>query len=425
MNTLLGWLFGTVTAAVTGAQPEDFLNRCAKENLILWKMVRQDPVTLIITVTGSQYTRLCQVAQQAQCTVELQKKRGVPYFFLRFRRRYALLIGLILCVCLLAVGSRTILTFDITGNETVTAEEIISQLRLCGVSVGTYGPHIPIRVVENKMMLAMDQLTYFSLNLQGTRAEVIVRERDPTPAVREQAVPTQVISSATGIITHIEPWTGDACFQEGETVCKGEVLIEGRIQLDPPPLVEAELGTMLVHAEGTVLARTWHTITANLDLNAPAKAYTGRAITRRSLSVMGRRMNFYQNSGIPYENYDTIIQSKTWTPARGKTLPIVWQTETIREYEPARLTLDPAQAEELLRRQLLGRLNQNMDQGKVLSADYEVTTQDQVLSVTLLAQCTEQIGRMVPMDTQEKAVGPRHPEKGKTAEENTAKEQNP
>ena len=38
----------------------------------------------------------------------------------------------------------------------------------------------------------------------------------------------------------------------------------------------------------------------------------------------------------------------------------------------------------------------------------------------LVAQCTEQIGRMVEMDTQEKAVGPRHPEKGTTgADEKT------
>ena len=247
------------------------MNLCARENLVLWRMVQRDLFTLEVQVTARQYARLCQLAQGAQCGVELEKRQGLPYFFLRFRRRYALLAGVALCLVLFAIGSRTVLTIDVTGNETVTREEIISQLRLCGVSVGTYGPGIPIREVENRMMMAMDALSYFSLNLHGTRAEVIVREGDPAPEIRAETVPTDVVSSATGVITHIEPWVGDAQFQEGEAVCEGDVLISGRMEMDPVTPTEHDLGTMLVHAEGKVLAQTWHTLTAQISLKAQVK----------------------------------------------------------------------------------------------------------------------------------------------------------
>ena len=52
MKTLLAWLFGTVTARITGAQPEDFLNLCARENLVLWRMVQRDLFTLEVQVTA-------------------------------------------------------------------------------------------------------------------------------------------------------------------------------------------------------------------------------------------------------------------------------------------------------------------------------------------------------------------------------------
>lgn len=81
MKTLLAWLFGTVTARITGAQPEDFLNLCARENLVLWRMVQRDLFTLEVQVTARQYARLCQLAQGAQCGVELEKRQGLPYFF--------------------------------------------------------------------------------------------------------------------------------------------------------------------------------------------------------------------------------------------------------------------------------------------------------------------------------------------------------
>lgn len=80
MRALMGWLFGTVTAVVTGAQPEDFLNLCAKENLILWRMTRKDPFTLLVVVTGRQYPRLCRLAQRVQCTVQTEKRSGLPFF---------------------------------------------------------------------------------------------------------------------------------------------------------------------------------------------------------------------------------------------------------------------------------------------------------------------------------------------------------
>lgn len=60
----------------------------------------------------------------------------------------------------------------------------------------------------------------------------------------------------------------------------------------------------------------------------------------------------------------------------------------------------------MLRQALMEALEEQMEEGKVLQADYEVTRQGDLLQVKLVAQCTEQIGRMVEMDTQEKAVGP-------------------
>ncbi|MDO4516558.1 MAG: sporulation protein YqfD [Bacillota bacterium] len=426
MNRLVGWLFGTVTARVVGAQPEDFLNLCARENLILWRMERLDPFTLLVRVSGRQYPRMCRLAETCQCTVQGPKRRGLPFFLLGFRRRYALLAGLILCLVLGLVGGQVVLTVEVSGNEKIPEEVIISQLRLCGVSTGTWGPSVPIRAVENRMMRFSDDLAFFSLNLRGTRAEVIVRERDPAPKRKEEKVPTNIVATADGVITHLEPWRGDAQFVEGDPVQKGDILISGRIRLDPPPNVESELGTALVHADGKVLARTQRTLTAELSLTAPGKNYTGEKVTRRFLSVMGRRINFYKNSGIPYEKYDIISQLKSWTPAPGRTLPVIWGKETVQEYTDAAVRLDGTRAEELLRQKLLEALEESLDQGEILQTEFSTEQTGEVLRVTLQAQCDEQIGRMEKMDTQEIVLGPLHPDKGTYGQDETnTKEQSP
>lgn len=414
MKKLLAFLFGAVRVTVTGAQPELLLNLCAKEGILLWKTLWRDPFCLELQVPERQYALLCTLAQRAQCEAVLQRRWGAPAFLRRFRRRYALLAGLLACLVLGGLGSQVILTIEVSGNVELTAEEIISRLRLCGVEVGSFGPAIPIREKENQLMLAMDELSFCALNRRGTCLEVLVREAGDSPEVKDQSRPTNVIAAATGRVTHIEPWGGDAQFQEGDMVVKGDVLISGVMDLDAPPNVVLEqgtesLGTKLAHAEGKVLAETWHNLSASLELNAPVKAYTGEELSRRCLSVMGRRVKFYQNSGIPYEKYDTITQLKAWTPVEGKTLPIVWETERIREYTLAAAPVDQSRGEEMLRQALRGRLEGAMDQGEVLTAEYETVLEGSVLTVTLRARCLEQIGRMVPMDTQEKVTAPEHP----------------
>jgi len=325
------------------------------------------------------------------------------------------------------VGSRCVLTVDVSGNETFTDREIISQLRLCGVSVGTWGPGVNIREVENRMMLAMNDLTFFSLNLFGTRAEVIVREADPGPALRDEKTPAHVISAAAGIVTHIEPWAGDAQVREGDTVMKGDVLISGEMVMDLHPMVwEGEAGTRLVHAEGRVLARTWRTLTAEIDLTAPVKVYTGEESRRYALSLLGHRINFYQNGGIPYDRCDIITRLESWTPLAGKSLPVGWETTTYRAYRLDAAPLDPAKAETMLKEELLERVESLLEEGTVLTAYYETARSGDILTVQLLAQCTEQIGRTEKMDTDRQVEPPKSPlAEDAGEEEKNTKEQSP
>ena len=400
MKTLLAWLFGTVTARITGAQPEDFLNLCARENLVLWRMVQRDLFTLEVQVTARQYARLCQLAQGAQCGVELEKRQGLPYFFLRFRRRYALLAGVALCLVLFAIGSRTVLTIEVTGNETVTREEIISQLRLCGVSVGTYGPGIPIREVENRMMMAMDALSYFSLNLHGTRAEVLVREAVPAPEVDDEEQVGSIVARSSGIVTHIEPLSGEALVAQGDTVLAGEVLISGAVTLDAPQYSELEnLGQILVRAQGQVFARTWHTMTASIPLEAQVKSYTGEKASRWTLSILGHRIDFFGKSGISFPGYDKITDTWALTLPGGREMPLALSRETCRAYTLAAAPVDADAAERLLEERLLEALRARLGDGEVVHTSFSSAQRDGRLEVTLQAECTEEIGRFVPLES--------------------------
>jgi hypothetical protein len=67
-----------------------------------------------------------------------------------------------------------------------------------------------------------------------------------------------------------------------------------------------------------------------------------------------------------------------------------------------------------------------MKEGEVLSADYQTEREGDVLTVTLLARCSEEIGRTVPMDTDQRVQPPKSPlAEAYQEEEKNTKEQSP
>lgn len=396
MSKLLNLLRGAVTIEVTGVELERFLNACAQQNLIFWNIWRKDAFLLHLSVTRRHVKALVAVAERFGCEVEIMGRRGLPFFLGRFRRRYALLAGLLLCMGVLSVGSRTLLLIEISGNETVTTAEILSVLRQHGIRPGIYTPSVERGLLANEMLLDMDQLSFFVINFHGIRGEVIVREKVPAPELLNEREIMDVVSTATGIITKVERLAGDCLVQEGQTVVEGEVLISGMIDIKEPEYAETDLGVSYTHARGNIYARTWRTLEAKSPLVAQVKELTGEEESRYALNILGTRLKFYRNGGISLGRYDKITESKTITLSDGGILPFSLEKETCRAYVTNQVQLDEYALEELLRAQLLERLAEEMGEGEVLHTDFICRKADGFMEVTLLAECSEQIGKEVP-----------------------------
>lgn len=400
MQNWINFLRGSLWIEVTGAFPERFLNLCAQGGVAFWALELPDQHTLRLRIARQETKRVEELARRVQCEITVLERSGLPHFLHRFRRRYALLLGLALALCAVAVLSRFILTVDVSGNEIVSTERILEELKRHGVRPGAYGPSINENLVCNEMRLALDELSWISINLHGTRAEVLVAERTPKPEVVDENIPAHIVADGAGIITKMRVLNGQAKFEVGDTVVEGEILISGVMDLEEPQYSTIDMGTLTVRAEGTVQARTWRTLTAVIPLEAAVKTYTGEEISRWSLTFFSYRLQFYKNGGISYERYDKIAETRTLDLPGVGSVPVSLTRETVREYDLTNAPIDPEAAEELLRTRLEGRLNALVDahDGQVVSTAFSSAQKDGMLAVTLTAECSEQIGKTLEFD---------------------------
>ncbi len=386
-------LRGSVEVEVEGAFPERFLNVCSQNGIAFWGLQRMDETHLRAHILPQGYKKVQHFAEKCLCTVVPVQKKGVPFFLWRLRRRHLLFLGFGACILALYILSMFIWEFEVVGNETVSDGEILENLAEIGVKMGTYGPSIDINEIKNEMILRVEELSWLTVNVKGSRAVVEVRERIPKPELIPDGSPCNIVSARDGVVVSIDTLSGAAVVRIGQTVEKGDLLVSG--------VVDSKAGARFVHARADIEARVWYDYSAKLPQNAAAKQYTGRTTTRRALVVGGSRINFYGNDFNSYRYYDKIVRNTILRLPGGAALPVILVTEEYREYTPADYRIPEETAKGILLARLETRLAREMGQGEVVDAQYVPQAGAGFFAVRLVAECREKIDVQIPLQAAE------------------------
>ena len=397
LKEMINHLRGQVRLRVESPFPERVLNLCGARTLAFWDLEWESSTAFTCRMSRGDYRVLRQAVQQLECTVTPVKKEGVPYFLGRFRHRQALAVGLVAVACALTLGSFFIWDFTVEGNVSVTDEEILRALADNGVGLGTFGLTLDGESIRNHVLLDIPELSWIAVNVSGCRAYVQVRERVSKPEMVDERSPANVVARREGLVLDVQALDGVACVLPGTTVTKGQLLISG---------VEdtGTYGARLLAGLGTVKARTWYTLTAEIPLTLPQKQYTGEEKSCFSLVLGTHRIKLFSNSSIQGENYDKITNRYACS-LFGVPLPATIVKEQYRFYD----LVSPSAADDASRQQaedmgeaaLTAYLNTLLEgYGTVSSTLCTSRQQGDVLAVTLRAECEEQIGQSVPIYTQ-------------------------
>lgn len=396
MKKWFNLLLGYAVIQVTGAYPERFLNLCAQNRRGFWRLKWPDTHTVQVRVHLSDLKELEELAQRCGCTLEVLSRRGGAAQARRLSKRWGFVLGLGLCLVAVSILSQFVLVVEVVGNETVPSAVILTQLERLGVRPGVYAPSISQREVANEALMALPELSFLAVNIYGTRVVVQVEEAEETPELLDQSTPADIVAAADGIIEDIQTSAGEAQFVDGDIVARGEVLISGTIPLYQQNPEKPYAGDLVVHATGTVTARTWRTLEERLPLTVPTKVYEEDAHTSYRLGILGLELDFFEKSSIFPAGYDKITNTE-FLELGGYTWPVWWQTTTWRGYTVQEEPVDPQQGEALLKELLQQRLERLLavGDGEILHQDFVTRVEGDTLVVSMVAECREQIGRTV------------------------------
>lgn len=378
---------GVAECTLLSAEPAYFLNRCAAAGIQLRFAEAQSATQLRVVVSLRDLERAEQLARRSQCELRVLRRSGGSALRKRLLRRAfpALLLGM---ACLLLAWSKLyIWEIEISGNVRVPTGRIRSALSDCGVGIGSFWPDLTSDQLRCELLLRLPELAWATVNIYGSRAEVIVRERVEKPALLDIDEPVDLVADRIGFVTKVQALNGTAVVRPGSAVAPGELLIAGAA--DSP-----FSGTRLTHALGSVTAETYYELSAAAPATERVRSISGQHRDRWALLIGKKRVNFYQNASFCPQDCDKI--STVWAfGIQGLfSLPVALLRQRVFETELAERERDGLLLRRELETQLHARLLAAVGDGGVIEEEhYSAAEADGRIVVCLRARCSENIAK--------------------------------
>ncbi len=375
---------GTVRLKASGAQPERILNFCAERGIEFWAASPCEDFSVTFSAFSSDCAAIMSQSGKNGLEIELLSESGGKKLARSAERRAVFVVFTIVSVMLAAISSLFLWDIEIEGNDKLSDAEIQRVLSECGVDYGAFWPSLSSDEVRSYVVSEMSEIAWLSLNVRSSRAHIVVHERVDKPEIVNEKAPCDIVAVKSGIIKRMSVLEGESAAVPGSAVAEGDVLVRG--------LMSSETGDeRYVHSMAQVIADTWYEISAQTPLTEVKKTEKGHTDTAFSLIIGKKRINFFSDSRNKYTSCDKINKLRYISLGDVFTLPLGYAIERTTQYETKTALIDEQKSVERMKANLRSELQRRIGDGQIVSEEYSVSKTEDILTVTLRAQCTENI----------------------------------
>ena len=383
MKKISDLIRGTLRLEAFGAFSENLLNCAGLNGIEIWNSEKTGDNTVSFEIYEVNYQTVKKLAEDCACELSVSEHRGGSSGRSFVRRRGALFISAFIFAGLMVFSSLFIWQIEIQGNRKLSRGEILRALDDCGVCTGTYWPGVSADSVRSRMMQLLPDIGWMTINVNGSRAVVLITERIPVPEIYRQSDSADIVAAKSGIVRRVSVLAGKAETAPGQAVTEGELLVSGRLD-------SITNGLRNVRSRASVMAETWYEINAVCPEKEEGKEACGVSRSRIALVFGKSRINFYISSGKAIDGCDKIISEYTIGREGLFALPLRIVKETFSPYKTREQVISGGdEMAEKLMSALDGRV-----EGQILQSSFTENRADGLYVLTLRAHCLENIAEM-------------------------------
>lgn len=367
-------ILGVITVQIEGFFTERFINLCKINNVKIWDVRTIVKGVVRFKINISEFKKLKKIAKKTKCKIQIKEKKGMYFIFFKYRKRKFVIVLLILAVVFCVSFSTFIWDINITGNETMTTQEVEEKLKEAGIYIGKNKLTLDKKKVINNLRISTSEISWIGIEIDGITANIKVVEKTKLDEKDIQYVnPGDIVATKSGVITKIVPENGTALYKEGSYIEEGMVAIEGTIYSKFLEPVE-------VPAKGILRIKSEHIFSKEYKYKEIIKEYTNKVLYTIGITINSNENMFnYLNKSKKYDITKTSKKINIFGASISfdlyKCVEYV-EKEHINSYDE--LILKSKEEEKTF----LNSIKQNFNEPKILSEDKKIDKKEDSIVYT-------------------------------------------
>ena len=391
IKIVFSYIVGYLGLTIEGYYIERFINMCRSNKIAIWHLKRTKDVQLDCKTGIHDFKEVCKIAKKTKCKVKITRKRGLPFLLHRYKRRKIFFILLIVMILLTMISSHFVWNVDIREENEQELENIAKEIEEAGLKTGVLKSKIKTKEIINKIRLERNDIAWMGIELKGTNAIVKVVKADEKPEIIKDDEYCSIISDKIGMITKINAQTGTANVKVGDTINKGDTLINGWME-------GKYTGIRYVHAKGEVQAKVWYTKYKNIPYNTTERIETGNIENQYTIQLNNFKINLHKGVS-KFKIYDTIETENKMKLFSDFYLPISIIKTTHKEIEEKPKTYEIEEAKNIGIQELQEELEKEIEKKEsIVGKNINTYEKEGSIDVYVTYEVLENIG------TEEKIV---------------------
>lgn len=333
MIQVIRYLKGYLSIKVWGFSTERFMNLCGNHNIFLWEIENHgDYYTMCISLKG--FFQLKSITRKTGTRVAITRRYGLPFLFVRMKKRKIFIAGLAGSFLFWIWTMGHIWSIHITGNFYVTQDVFMDFLKENQIQAGMKKKEIDIEALEKAVRNEYNIVTWTSVQLDGTRLIIQIKENDVPAGQKEKQPDTgegyDLVAEKDGRVISIITRSGVPLVAAGAEVKKGDVLVEGAVPIFNEDATVKRYEYCLADAD--IILESSCSVTEEIKEKYEEKKYTGRQ-KNRICFMLGETEIMLPLLGKKYEQYDILEEKEQLVLFENYKLPVIYGKVSVREYE--------------------------------------------------------------------------------------------
>ncbi len=314
VRLLLNYILGYVRIVVEGYYIERFINICTTSKILIWNLKREKGVRLHLNIGIEDFYKAVKIARKLKCTIHIEKKKGLPFLLNKYRKRKIFFISLIIILALLYISTNYVWNIEIQVEDNLKVENLMEEIQNAGLKTGMKKTKVKTEEIINKIRLDRNDISWIGISIKGTNAIVKVVKAKEVPQLLDEKEYCNIVAKENGTITKIIAQNGTALVKAGDTVEKGQVLIQGTME-------GKYTGIRYVHSLGEVEGIIQYSKNEKIYYNIEENVKTGKKEDKYQIKLNNFQINFYKTIS-NFKFYDTIVEEKKLKIFSNLYLPI-------------------------------------------------------------------------------------------------------